>query len=323
MPKEKNGHYNPKSRRDNRKKRRNKYAIYETKNVDPMLILYGSQINGKPVVKTEKSAKIVKLSKPTKTIVNDTDHNNNYIQSLMNFSSYKDVGMKIPVKYNIFGFLKRESQKLIYNILEKNFEYITGNIATFDNLSNILPRQKIIEILKIMCSKRKITKSYKDKLYPFYLHVDKYRDHYIVLDLYKIFENYRTKCILQNKQLINFIEIRSHVYSDVNTKKYKFHNKRLNNFDGAKVEICNTSILEHSYPLYNRIPLNGNDKIVPCVYRFYFKPSVDLKDESRINIKNKTHTHLMTLVNNVPESMNLIAIANVLRYKSRFKNNAR
>ena len=310
-------HYNPKSHRDNRKKRKNKYISYGSNNVDPTLVP-NNKIKGKSV----KSAKPTKSSKNTKLTKTETVLDNNYIQSLMNFSSYKNVGMKIPVKYNIFGFMKRESQRLIYNILEKNFEYITGNIVTYDDLSNILPRQKIIEILKIMCSKRKITKSYKEKLYPFYLHVDKYGDRYIILDLYKIFENYRTKCILQNKQLINFIEIRSHIYSDINPKKYKFHNERLNR-DGVKVEICNTSILEHSYPIVNRIGLNESDKIVSCVYRFYFKPSVNLVDQSHINIKNKTHAHLISLVNNVPESMNLIAIANILRYKRRFKNNSR
>lgn len=299
-------HHNPKSRRDSLKKHKRTLYSYECKMNKNMKERNTKETSTNKKTNKHKRSHLYKIE--------------NGIQSLMNFTSYRDLGIKIPVKYNIFGFMKRESQKLLYNVLNKNFEYITDHIFIYDNLSCLLNSHKILTIIDIMSSKRKIRKMNKKFKYAFWLYTDKNKDNYIMFDLFRIFEDYRIKTINNNKQLINFIELRSHVYDKVDLKKYKFKNKRLNR-DGTRLEICNLSMPEHSYPIDNVMFIPNITKPQSCVYRFYYKPTVDLNDESRINIKNRDPNHLSKLCNSVPESINLVAISNLLRYREKFKNN--
>lgn len=294
-------YHNPKSRRDSKKKYKRSLESNECK------------IN-KSIKENSNNKKFNKRKRM------HSYKAENGIQSLMNFTSYRDLGMKIPVKYNIFGFMKRESQKLLYNILTKNFEYITDNIMIYDNASCCSNTHKVLSIINIMSSKRKIKKMNKKYNYPFWLYIDKNKDDYIMFDLYRIFEEYRIKLIFDNKQLINFIELRSHVYDKIDLRKYKFKNSRINR-DGTRLEICNLCMPDHSYPIDNIMYIPNITKAQSCVYRFYYKPTVDINDEARINIKNKDSEHLTLLRNKKPESINLIAISNLLRYRDKFKNN--
>jgi hypothetical protein len=147
---------------------------------------------------------------------------------------------------------------------------------------------------------------------------DKYGDYYFNFNLSNFINQYRCDKILYNHDLLNYIELRTHFYENVDTHKYKFKNVNINK-DGVRAEFFNMSIPSHIVKIINNMSIsNSGTKNIPCIYRFYFKTGKltmgDITGSNVFHIKNKNETHFQKLIENKPSSSLLYAIPNILRY---------
>jgi hypothetical protein len=307
-------HYNSKSRRESMKKMQRKLDDIKREN--------------ERNIKSNKNKKI-KKEKPE---INVDD----YIK--MRFSDYTDIGLRIPVKYNVFGSMKSESLKLIRNLLLKNMEYLSNNLLFIRNINNnklqwkqkkvLTNEDKIDLFLKTITSKRKCyvkdnpnDKCTEIKHKEFYVYKDRReKEYYFVFNLSLLFERYRVYSIEYELQILNFIELRTHIYDNVNLTKYKYKSARFS--DGVRAEFFNLSDKTNMHMITNQsyFPPNASKKI-PCIYRFYFKVNADFEEFSRINIRNINLEHIDKLSVNKPKNMFLFAIPNNIRYNSPYKSN--
>jgi hypothetical protein len=277
----------------------------------------------------------------------------------MRFSDYTDIGLRIPVKYNVFGSMKSESLKLIRNLLLKNMEYLSNNLLFIRNINSYnLPwkmkknlfidnlrfsklfnsnsrqkqiltnEEKIDFFLKTITSKKSCfvkdnpnDKCTEIKHKEFYVYKDpREKEYYFVFNLSLLFERYRVYSIEYELQILNFIELRTHIYDNVNLTKYKYKSARFS--DGVRAEFFNLSDKTNMHMITNQsyFPPNASKKI-PCIYRFYFKTNTDFGEFSRINIHNINPEHIDKLSVNKPKNMVLFAIPNNIRYNSPYKSN--
>jgi hypothetical protein len=313
-------HYNPRSKKENYKSRQklieNGNRKEEKKKETIKKILKRKTKNEK---RKENASK--KVEKP---MIDSSQH------LIMNFTDYDDMGLRVPVKYNIFGTMKSESQKLIKNILEKNIEYLVYNI--YKDLEHITlfkrntsdPKILIERIMKFVHNKRyhfiKNIDEPHAKEQSFFSYKDKeYKEYYFVFNLSVLLERYRKYTVECEHQLINFIELHTHFYNNINLSKYKFKNPRYK--FGIRAEFFNTCTKNYYMISNNCFVGVDSDRTTPCVYRFYYKAKTDFSEFSRIDIKNINSFHISNILKEKPKSVYLFTIPNKIRYYSPYKSN--
>ena len=307
-------HYNSRSRRDNiKRKQKNREEKFRKENKHKEICDDKNKKKQKEIEKRERKNKSIKTPKIK-------------VHELMNFTSYKDIGLRVPIKFTLFGKLKSESRKLVSNLLDKNRELILNNIleleyidyGTYSEDKNDERYEKKIKFFLDNFCKRSYLKKFlrsNSCIYDSFF-LDKYKkDYYLCFDLSTIFMKTRERLIIKNCELINYIEMKTHVYNNINLQKYKFKNKELNK-DGMRFEFFNMTLKNTYYKISNSMIVPEFSKMVPCIYRFYFKGSsnIDMNEGPRFSLNNKSLIHCQKLIENPPTNIKLFAIPNILRY---------
>lgn len=213
--------------------------------------------------KTKKSTK-TNNKKKTKTVDNNKKKNN--IKPTVNVSKtpaeyifgsneFRNIELTIPVKFNLFGKLTRESKMLICNCISVNRDWMCSDKSEFkpNSLDVINYSSKLVD---------KITKRKTHN--PYYsIHSTKCNNkHYYALgiNLQRFFVDYFINSYHDKKSMPVYLEIKTNIYDNVDITKipsvpdYNKFNSRMSIVNSVYTYILDTT---SNYRLY----INEKDKI--------------------------------------------------------------
>ena len=250
--------------------------------------------------------------------------------NIVNTTSTDCLYLRIPVKWSLFGKLKDRSQILFNNVLTKNFTYIGGcktiektYEADFD-LNRVRRKDLLLDFRKrskMIVSNQASPMAYtKNNLKAFTYKHGKTWYIYFPLKLENLF---MTNLAWYNA-VTNYIELKTHVYDQYSTKKYKIkgHDRRCH-LDLALVynlgDIKRGPAVYHLDNIYPKVIKSEDDKRdINCIYRIYTYEEHDLADPEMTVQLDKSDYYTANFKPNKPERLYVYAIPNVVRYKRPF-----
>ena len=226
-------------------------------------------------------------------------------------SDFKNLVLRVPIEFGLFGGLKKRHLELIQKIITKNNMYL----KVFEPWESMSPKLSKLhkKIIKTFVN-RKNAKTKSDNIVDNHELLTVYKDklrkqYFLFIHLETAFKETCKRAIF-DKQKINYIELRTHFYDTDNKKKtYKYP---LVDFYNVETDVSIKSI-DNSiyYPVYDEKIKEGNIAKTSCIYRICWE-----EDENTVLNKNWT-TSLDDIKDN--RSMNKIKNNNIWNYNHYFK----
>lgn len=231
--------------------------------------------------------------------------------------NFKHLVLRIPVKFGLFGKLKKDSFKLVHNILLKNNLYfnVFDVWETLDKKT--VKRQK--EIINTFINKKKLRKSNENIIddHELFSVVKKHNNYYVYIHLETAFKEICMRSIYE-KRKINYIELRTHFYENQDKQK------QVNFVDFYNIE-TNVTIKTIDNVMYYSI--NGDVKKSSCIYRIGWDEKEEeivspfwymKKEDVNKRKMKKYNTNNIWRYDKYSTKCYIFLIPNSIRYKYKF-----
>lgn len=258
-----------------------------------------------------------KKYKNREALKTNTEKSKSNIIQKFEVRNFKHLVLRIPVKFGLFGKLKKDSFKLIYNVLLKNNLYfkVFDVWETLDNKTVKLQK----EIIDTFINKKKLRKPNENIIddHELFSVVKKCNEYYVYIHLETAFKDICMRSIYE-KRKINYIELRTHFYENQDKRKHV----SFVDFYNIETDVTIKTIDNAMY-----YPINGDIKKTSCIYRIGWDETEEeimspfwymkKEDVSKQKMK-KYNTNNIWRYDKYATKCYIFLIPNSIRYKNKF-----
>lgn len=258
-----------------------------------------------------------KKYKNREALKTNTEKSKSNIIQKFEVRNFKHLVLRIPVKFGLFGKLKKDSFKLIYNVLLKNNLYfkVFDVWETLDKKTVKLQK----EIINTFINKKKLRKSNENIIddHELFSVVKKHNEYYVYIHLETAFKDICMRSIYE-KRKINYIELRTHFYENQDKRKHV----SFVDFYNIETDVTIKTIDNAMY-----YPINGDIKKTSCIYRIGWDETEEeimspfwymkKEDVSKQKMK-KYNTNNIWRYDKYATKCYIFLIPNSIRYKNKF-----
>lgn len=258
-----------------------------------------------------------KKYKNREALKTNTEKSKSNIIQKFEVRNFKHLVLRIPVKFGLFGKLKKDSFKLVYNVLLKNNLYfkVFDVWETLDKKTVKLQK----EIINTFINKKKLRKPNENIIdnHELFSVVKKYNEYYVYIHLETAFKDICMRSIYE-KRKINYIELRTHFYENQDKRKHV----SFVDFYNIETDVTIKTIDNAMY-----YPINGDIKKTSCIYRIGWDETEEeimspfwymKKEDVNKNKMKKYNTNNIWRYDKYATKCYIFLIPNSIRYKNKF-----